>query len=127
MNKKALAVTVSTVVTTTAVSVTTSVTIVTRYKNQFKSLSESMSCLNKMRQDFDITLSPIIISQSERILRIVDDNDCDIKQGFNTNLTIGHIMRFRKAGITINVLKELDDEVRKLISYTYMRYGVKEQ
>lgn len=127
MNKKALAVTVSTVVTTTAVSVATSVTIVTRYKNQFKSLSESMSCLNKMRQDFDITLSPIIISQSERILRIVDDNDCDIKQGFNTNLTIGHIMRFRKAGITINVLKELDDEVRKLISYTYMRYGVKEQ
>lgn len=127
MNKKALAVTVSTVVTTTAVSVTTSVTIVTRYKNQFKSLSESMSCLNKMRQDFDITLSPVIISQSERILRIVDDNDCDIKQGFNTNLTIGHIMRFRKAGITINVLKELDDEVRKLISYTYMRYGVKEQ
>lgn len=127
MNKKALAVTVSTVVTTTAVSVTTSVTIVTRYKNQFKSLSESMSCLNKMRQDFDVTLSPVIVSQSERILRIVDDNDCDIKQGFNTNLTIGHIMRFRKAGITINVLKELDDEVRKLISYTYMRYGVKEQ
>lgn len=127
MNKKALAITVSTVVTTATVSVTTSVTIVTRYKNQFKSLSESMSCLNKMRQDFDVTLSPVIVSQSERILRIVDDNDCDIKQGFNTNLTIGHIMRFRKAGITINVLKELDNEVRKLISYTYMRYGVKEQ
>lgn len=126
MNKKALAVTVSTAVTAATVSVATSVTIVTRYRNQFKSLSQSMSCLNKMRQDFDVTLSPVIVSQSEKILRIVDDNNYDIKQGFNTNLTIGHIMRFQKVGITIKVLKDLDDEVRKLISYTYMRYGVKE-
>lgn len=127
MNKKALAVTISTALTATTISVTASVTIITRYKTQFKSLSESMACLNKMRHDFDITLSPIIISQTNRILRIVDDNDYDIKQGFNTTLTIGLIMRFQTAGITIKVLKDLDDEVRKLISYTYMRYGVKEQ
>lgn len=127
MNKKALAVTVSTTVTAATVSVATSVTIVTQYKNQFKSLSESMSCLNKMRQDFDVTLSPVIVSQSEKILRIVDNNNYDIKQGFNTKLTICHIMRFQKVGITIKVLKDLDDEVRKLISYTYMRYGVKKQ
>lgn len=127
MNKKALAVTISTALTATTISVTASVTIITRYKTQFKSLSESMACLNKMRHDFDITLSPVIISQTNRILRIVDDNDYDIKQGFNTTLTIGLIMRFQTAGITIKVLKDLDDEVRKLISYTYMRYGVKEQ
>lgn len=127
MNKKALAVTISTALTAATISVTASVTIITRYKTQFKSLSESMACLNKMRHDFDITLSPVIISQTNRILRIVDDNDYDIKQGFNTTLTIGLIMRFQTAGITIKVLKDLDDEVRKLISYTYMRYGVKEQ
>lgn len=127
MNKKAMTITVSTAITTATISVATSARIVTQYRNRFKSLSESISCLNEMRQDFDVTLSPVIVLQSNKILRIVDDNNCDIKQGFNTNLTIWHIMRFRKAGITINVLKELDDEIRKLISYTYMRYGVKQQ
>lgn len=126
MNKKTLAFTLSTAVTAATISVTASVTIVTRYKQQFKSLSESMACLKKMRQDFDITLSPVIISQSNRILMIVDDNDYDIKQGFNTTLTISHIMRFQTARITVKTLKDLDDEVRKLISYTYMRYGIKE-
>ena len=124
MNKKAMSITVSTAMTGIAVSIATSVTVVVRYRNQFKKLSESMSCLNKMRQDFEISLNPIIVMESEKILKIIDNDDCDIKMGFRKHLTIMDIIKFQKAGITIKVLEDLDNEIRKLISYTYMRYGI---
>lgn len=111
-------------VATTTVTVVSDVVLVSNYKNEFKKLSESMTCFNKMMTEFDVNVSPFIEMQCDKILSVVDDYEADIKMGFNTPLTTSLIVKFHKKGITINDIRELNEEVKKVISYTYMRYGI---
>lgn len=111
-------------VATTTVTVVSDVVLVSNYKNEFKKLSESMTCFNKMMTEFDVNVSPFIEMQCDKILSVVDDYESDIKMGFNTPLTTSLIVKFHKKGITINDIRELNEEVKKVISYTYMRYGI---
>lgn len=117
-------VTLSAALTAATVSVVISVKMVSAYKKQFNELSQTMAALDKTIYQYDVDLSPVIVSKSKKILSIVDDNDADIKQGFNTRLSLPMIIRLNKRGIDIKYLNELDKEVKKVISYTYLRYGI---